>query len=305
VSADLVTLEQVDQRYSYKFKSSKPLAAIKTFWNDLVKRTGTSTPETSYEQHRKLANLITDLIIVVGNDSYLILDPDVDSYYAMDATIFKIPGLVNQVSQLDSLATAALATRSGTEITPVRRAQIASGHAVTEEAMAALRSNLAYGLAANKEMEERLKPLIGYVDNAMHDYLEAIEHVSSASATLSAREVSALAARAASASFTLWDATLPLLDSLLSARIEHNSHRRMLSFLGVTLALMLSILLTMLIVGSITQPLRRLAEAAEKISMGDMAVELDVHGSDEIGELSQRFRRMQESLKVAMQQLGG
>jgi HAMP domain-containing protein len=290
VNADFAAVDQVEQRYAYKYKSEKALAAVKAYWEDVQKRSFASTPEVSYEQHRKLMSLVTNLIIVVGNDSELILDPDVDSYYAMDAVIFKIPAVVNQVSQMQA---AALAGGRGNG--EARRAQLAALQAVTEESLAAMQGNLGYGLAANSDMEARLKPLVGYVENSTRDFIEA---VNSGSGFMAAGN------KAIESSLTLYDSTMPMLDSLLHARIDNNAHRRTLSMAGAALAVVLSILLTVVIARSITRPVHRLSLAAERISMGEMGVEVEIRSRDEIGELSERFRRMQESLKVAMSQLG-
>ncbi len=59
-----------------------------------------------------------------------------------------------------------------------------------------------------------------------------------------------------------------------------------------------------LIIGSllflgITAPLRRLTAAAQRIAAGDMSQRVSVHSNDEIGELSQAFNTMAESLARA------
>ena len=45
---------------------------------------------------------LTDLINYVGDTSNLILDPDLNSYYLMDATVYAIPQLINRIILLDN-----------------------------------------------------------------------------------------------------------------------------------------------------------------------------------------------------------
>jgi adenylate cyclase len=46
--------------------------------------------------------------------------------------------------------------------------------------------------------------------------------------------------------------------------------------------------------------IRKLNDTAEKISMGDTGVMVDVKRNDEIGELADSFSRMVASLKIMM-----
>jgi methyl-accepting chemotaxis protein len=55
------------------------------------------------------------LIIQVGNASNLILDADLDSYYAMDTVITKMPELVQLIGQTNAHATNLILTREYSE----------------------------------------------------------------------------------------------------------------------------------------------------------------------------------------------
>lgn len=55
---------------------------------------------------------------------------------------------------------------------------------------------------------------------------------------------------------------------------------------------------------SITKPIISLTSAAEKMSLGDLKVTIPVTSKDEIGHLAQALRRMQMSLRLALERLG-
>ena len=59
-----------------------------------------------------------------------------------------------------------------------------------------------------------------------------------------------------------------------------------------TAATILGAVLAWWLFRSVTRPVRRLAEAAEKVSMGDLDVEITVDSQDEIGDLAAAFKRM-------------
>jgi methyl-accepting chemotaxis protein len=54
---------------------------------------------------------------------------------------------------------------------------------------------------------------------------------------------------------------------------------------------------------SLVNPIMKLTDAAERMSLGDMNVKIDVTSRDEIGLLAQAIGRMQTSLRMAMERL--
>ncbi len=52
---------------------------------------------------------------------------------------------------------------------------------------------------------------------------------------------------------------------------------------------------------SVTNPIKKLTKAAEKVSIGDMNVKIDVKSKDEIGDLADSFGRMVASMKFMME----
>lgn len=54
---------------------------------------------------------------------------------------------------------------------------------------------------------------------------------------------------------------------------------------------------------ALAKPIMRLTEAAERMSLGDLNVTIDVRSGDEIGLLAQAIGRMQTSLRMAMERL--
>jgi methyl-accepting chemotaxis protein len=54
---------------------------------------------------------------------------------------------------------------------------------------------------------------------------------------------------------------------------------------------------------AIVRPIRMLTEAAEKISTGDLEVQIDFRSKNEIGELATAIGRMQDSIRIAIERL--
>ena len=54
---------------------------------------------------------------------------------------------------------------------------------------------------------------------------------------------------------------------------------------------------------AIVTPIMKLTDAAERMSLGDLNVKIDIKSKDEIGLLAQAIGRMQTSLRLAMSRL--
>jgi HAMP domain-containing protein len=68
----------------------------------------------------------------------------------------------------------------------------------------------------------------------------------------------------------------------------------------VTASVFLVLLAASFLSRQITRPVKKLTEIAEKVSMGDTDVEVDIKSNDEIGVLAKAFSRMVVSLKFLM-----
>lgn len=69
-------------------------------------------PVSVYTAWNTAATDVVDLVTQAGNQSNLILDPDLDSYYTMDAFVVKEPGIVEMEGRSAALQTLMLAGRA-------------------------------------------------------------------------------------------------------------------------------------------------------------------------------------------------
>ena len=63
------------------------------------------SPKAAYEAYDGAAAAALDLVVQAGNGSNLILDPDLDSYYVMDALVTKLPAMADNAGRAVDLQT--------------------------------------------------------------------------------------------------------------------------------------------------------------------------------------------------------
>lgn len=87
-----------------------------------------------------------------------------------------------------------------------------------------------------------------------------------------------------------------------ASEVFNNAWRSLLMVMailsGVFLALM--VLINTLLRRAVIRPIRRMANAAEAVSMGQMEMEFEQNSKDEIGSLAAAFSRMKSSLEISM-----
>ncbi len=72
---------------------------------------------------------------------------------------------------------------------------------------------------------------------------------------------------------------------------------------GMVVAALLAMLFGILFARGIVKPVLRLTDAADRLSLGELDVTIDVNSKDEIGQLAKSITRMQDSLRIALEWL--
>ncbi len=97
-------IDAVDKRLGGPLKASEKWRTLQEEWTQLKAFTS-SDPKAIDDAHAKVAAIAIDLILNdVGNASNLILDPDLDSYWLMDAYVVKMPLIADETARLATLA---------------------------------------------------------------------------------------------------------------------------------------------------------------------------------------------------------
>jgi methyl-accepting chemotaxis protein len=87
-------------------------------------------------------------------------------------------------------------------------------------------------------------------------------------------------------------------ENTIGARIPATTNSNLtLSIVIGIIAVLLAALITFAIIRSITKPLAKVADAADRVAEGRVDVELDVHGRDEISQVADSFRAVIAHLK--------
>lgn len=238
---------------------------------------------------------ILTLIVQVADNSNLTLDPDITSYYAMDTTATKLPGLVAAIAQAETLALkilakGAMSTDEKTELTIIV-GQITS----LQEGML---KNLATAYKETPRLQERTgKPSEEAAAGAQALVaLLTAQFLKADSLTVDAAEIGTRSGSARQAAVACYQVVADELDAWLVKRIDKLAGKRNFMLAVSAGALLLGGYLFCGFYFSVARSVAVLKDAARQIAAGDLTVQATTGGNDEIEEIARVFNAMTASL---------
>ncbi len=285
--ADLATVEA---DLGTRLKSQVDYGQLDKEW-EALDRLGTEA------QRIKTKAQILALNARVGDTSNLILDPDLDSYYLMDATLLKLPAGADLLDQIlvfteDVLARGDLKADDRTQLV-VLTGLLKSNLEAT---------NYAYQVAYqnNAKLEGELEATRKLYQQKVERLLEKIDtHVlGSQTLTTSRGEFRQAAQVALDAAFDLYHVTIPSLDRLLEIRVGNFRQQETVTVVGVVLVLALVQLLVVVVIRNITASLREAISVVERLAEGDLSVQAHGSSRDEIGQVLQTLNLMISKIRL-------
>ncbi len=301
VNAAFDELEEVDAKYgkSKGFdESTKRIADLKTAWKSLSQGVSAMSHTQSMKAHDDLIANLRSVITYIGDYSNLILDPDLDSYYLMDVTLLKVPSMVDNIYKLqvlveDVLLRKAVTAQEKTDIT------VLSGLISTD--LAAIRSDhdVTYKNTADKSIKPDLEANVVSSQNAVKAMLNYVERniLNAASVAGSVNQYGAVTRSAVRKTMDMYNSSIKGEDRLLLTRIGKFKSNRAFTITWVSLLTLLIIAIGAWIILQIVRGISQLNQAAQKVTEGDLGVEVYIPGQDELGTLSQSFNEMVSNIR--------
>ena len=245
---------------------------------------------------RTMLRSARELLTTVGNQSNLILDPDLDSYYTMSLVVLRFPELLEVI---DDTSRALDGSGARAQAFGERRSEllILAGR-IDASAMGIRSDYLQVFAAGSPALRTALEPGRQSLAEALADFLAIVQRLAGPEA--GPRDVAQLQAARSTLLYELdraWIRGATELDQLLAARVD-SLFTRMWLHLGTALLLLGCILsLVYAVAQQIARPLRHLAGVADNVRRsGDYALRADWGSRDEIGTLVTAFNGMLSQL---------
>ena len=291
--ASAAAIDQAERRYGPGMRS----AGLSGEFSALLRQGGASpaahdgiAPSPAFAAGR-------ELLTRVGNQSNLILDPDLDSYYTMSLVILRFPELLEVINSTRDLALQ-LATAEG-----VRRQRLQTQFLILEGRMDAtmggIRSDYTEAFAASTPLlRQHLDGSRATLQQAVAQFRASTQALAGTQAApAGTQELLRHDAAAIAALQRAWRETEGELQRLIQLRVD-GFFTRMWLHLGTAVLLLVMILgLVFFVARQIALPIRRLARVAQEVrETGDHSLRAIWDSEDETGRLVGAFNTMLQQL---------
>jgi methyl-accepting chemotaxis protein len=274
------------------------------------------SPQAAFDSWSAATSGATALIVQVSNGSNLILDPDLDTFYLMDALITKLPAIVDNAGQASDLQV--IVAHEGTI---AQRIALAGAQGTLRSTASAM--NDGYKTSFTHTADGTLPTLGGPLGST----LKAGEAVAAGVDPTGKGAVDEAAAaergaKAIAAATELEKATLPKLDALIAVRIAkfESARDKIALIIGVALlvALYLFVGFFLSVRGAVSEISGRLRELTERdttdlragleaVAAGDLTVEvspttqpIERIGHDELGDVARAVNAIRDNTAASV-----
>ena len=260
---------------------------VRQEWNALKSMTGTA----SADAHAHLIGDVRTLITHVGDTSNLILDPDLDSFYTMDATVVALPQTQDRTAGIIALGQG-LTARG--EIADGERAQLTVAAAMLKESDAdRIAADVQTALNEDKNfqgvsatLQEKLPPAAAAYAKAADAFVAAVTRAAlPKSDGTDATAVVDTGRAARQTSIDLFNVAQHELDILLQVRVADRQRTRFIMLALSLLAWLAAQAVVLLLSRSITRPLKQISSGL--VAAAREVAEAALHGVTSAQSLSQ------------------
>jgi diguanylate cyclase (GGDEF)-like protein/PAS domain S-box-containing protein len=255
-----------------------------------VQMLGVGHDKTGLEKAKTLS-LGRDLLTIVGNQSNLILDPDLDSYYVMSLSILRFPELLQVLHETQQF----MQGRSQQPANQAQAAQLLTLLGRLDAVLQGLESDYEQvWLAGSPPLQAALKDTRNSLIKQSRVFESTVKRATETERTVAESvQLNALYQSALQSLDQAWSACIVELQGLLQHRVQ-SLFSRMWLHLGTALVLLGSILsLVYLVASQIARPLQSLAGVADRVRRTtDYTHRASWHSKDEIGQLFDAFNGM-------------
>jgi PAS domain S-box-containing protein len=292
IEADLFNVDAAEQRLGPALHTSALWESLRTSIQTLLDQTPHLSADDSLAQHQKAIDATVFLISKVSDNSKLTLDPDIDTYYLMNAVMFQGPATSDFLSQARSLASRLLAAKSGT---PAQYDELSRLSTLADFSQAGVADSYSRASGFNPTLAPELGASADAGAAGVRSVTTAIRSlVASRQLEASAGDMNADLSRNIALLFRFENDATKSLNRLLELRLAHWQDEVNFTLGAAGLGLLGVLVIGYFVARDITIPLRRVVEIANKVAsgQGSYSVRVMKRRNDELGVLIDAFNKM-------------
>lgn len=251
------------------------------------------TSAYNVELYSKLLSDLSQMVKHLGDTSGMILDPDLDSYYLVDAALSSYPQTLEKLAEVKEVVFTALHHGHG-QVTQQDKEKIATYVFVVEGRLKHTTSSITTTLQVDAEfngvsesLQGNLKPALEKYTKGAEDLIKTLKAID-AGQEMTGDEYLEIADVMHDGTAALGEVTLDELRKLVDIRIASLTSERNQTLMGCAAAVLISFVLFVVISGAVSGSVTSMTEAMNRLAGGDTTTEIPAtENKDEVGKMAQ------------------
>ncbi len=290
-------LDALDKDYGVEFATRESYLKIKSDWLTLKQSIRSLSAVDAYKAHDLVIDGLGTFAATAADGSGLSLDPDLDSYYLMDAAVFRVPGLVENLADLrrfavDAAESGKLSAEDKTSMVVLERLLSMDDANVT--------GDLGKVYAYRPAMKAQLGPTQEKAFAAMRHFRTTVttQLLVPGQPKVDPRDLQADALRATEEVFVLAEQSLGGLDEVLVARIHGAVSARNEIVAGLAFVLAAVAYLYFGFLKGVRSSLAAIKAGAARLAQGNLDIPVDLATRDELGEIGDSVNQVMRQVQA-------
>ncbi len=288
--SNIKKVDEVDKELNKILKVENRWEDIKKAWQDLKTDYKTMSNADFVEKRNVIVNKTISLIAYVNDTSNLILDPDLDTFYLMDAFGLRLPQILNYINEMKIEAVKNIKEHKDNRIKIIKTATMIED----------LNNQLASGIEVIYKNNNSLKAILGNDYNTANEsnkkFLSAVDSLLAGEKS-DYDDFAMKGDQAYENNKKLYEIYSENLYRLIAKRVKGYADQRPVS-VAFTLLILLGI--GYIFSGfylSVMGAIEKISKGSEDIAKGDLTVEVDSETEDEIKYVADSINKVRENLK--------
>ena len=296
IKAAIDEQNRVDEQIGALLNTRQEWARLKAGWQSLEAKADTLSPAESLKAHTEAITAAQDFAILTADRANMTLDPDIESFYLVDAFATKIVRMTEFAGQMrarsvKALQLQALTSDERTELAVLSR-MIASDLREVDAGLNKVEGSNAAAKAALGQPRRALTAAFdAYLPKVKNEVISAEVLEAAPDAMLS------VATAAIDAAYAVNDAARQEFARLVGERVDRLKSEQVRSLGAVAIALLVVCYLFLSFRRAMLSTLAEIGNGAGRVASGDFAREVAVTSKDEFADIASELNRMQSQLK--------
>jgi methyl-accepting chemotaxis protein len=253
----------------------------------------------AFTQYSHITTLELDLIVLIGNNSNLILDPNLDSFYMMDVVVNKLPTIFEYTGKArgESASIAAKKSIETVELMDLMELKSSTKHNIR---------SLEAGFKSAYGTNDALKPIL---DEKKHSLISSFENFSEnilkhimTTQDIAPKAIFSQGTDVIKSANILYDSTLQELHKLLTTRVDTLKNKGFILLIEAALFTLFLITIFLAFYHSVSGAVNDVVTQLKDIEKThDLSKDIEINTKDELRDIATAYNSLRLSIQQTMQ----